>query len=267
MEASGNRYFACRTGIYRILAVVAEEGTKMKRELLRYLCHPLYWVIIGIGMAVRFVMAWLDRLYRPEIFWTLSIDFWNKIGSVTEGFLIVLVLIHLFSVDKESGIKPVINSTTHGRKRLLWERLIAGVLAAVAGALLLTFGNLSIIAVYRWGMPFPEGWIAKFLLYSVVALVGSAGFFLLCACVCDIAQNQPVAMCVCGLPFAISYFINADMVHPIEFLWLLRYGFFTELIRGRVIETIPYFWIGWYFVLLFCVLALAIRKRKERKEL
>ena len=133
----------------------------MKRELLRYLCHPLYWVIIGIGMAVRFVMAWLDRLYRPEIFWTLSIDFWNKIGSVTEGFLIVLVLIHLFSVDKESGTKPVINSTTHGRKRLLWERLIAGVLAAVAGALLLAFGNLSIIAVYRWGMPFPEGSYSK----------------------------------------------------------------------------------------------------------
>lgn len=267
MEASGNRYFACRTGIYCILAVVAEEGTEMKWELLRYLCHPLYWVIIGGGMAVRFVMAWLDRLHRPEIFWALSIDFWNKIGSVTEGFLIVLVLIHLFSVDKESGTKSVINSTAHGRKRLLRERLIAGMLAAVAGTSILTFGNLSIIAVCRRGMPFPEGWIAKFMLYSAVAFVGSVGFFLLCACVCDMTQNQPVAMCVCGLPFAISYFINADMVHPIEPLWLLRYGFFTELIRGRTIKALPYFWIGWYSILLFGALALAIKKRKERKEL
>lgn len=239
----------------------------MKRELLRCLCRPLYWAIIGMGLAVRLLMAWLDRMYRSEIFWMLSTDFWNKIGSATEGFLIILVLIHLFSVDQESGTRPVVISTVYGRKRLLWERFTAGITATCIGVAFLTFGNLSITAACGWGLPCPEKWLAIFLMISVTALIGSAGFFLLCSCVCDMTQNQPMAMCICGLPFAISYFINADIVHPPEPLWFIRYGFFTELMRGRGIQSAPIFWIGWYAALFFGVLILALIKRKEHKEL
>lgn len=239
----------------------------MKRELLRCVCQPLYWVVVGGGLAVRAALALLDRLYRPELFWALSTDFWNKIGSATEGALIVLVLIRLMSIDRECETQPMILSTTQGRRRLLWERLGAGTCAAVIGVSLLALGNLVITTAFGRGLSCPEGWIGKFFLYSDVALAGSVGFFLLCSCVCDMVQSQQIAMCVCGLPFAASYFISTDIAHPPEPFWFCRYGCFTELMRGRFIQSVPGFWIGWYSVLLLGVLLLTLRLRKERKEL
>ena len=77
----------------------------------------------------------------------------------------------------------------------------------------------------------------------------------------------PAAMCICGVPFAVSYFVNAGVVKPFELLWFFRYGFFTEMMRGRFIYSAPMFWTIWYALLLFGVLVIAIIKRKERKEL
>ena len=74
-------------------------------------------------------------------------------------------------------------------------------------------------------------------------------------------------MCICGVPFAVSYFVNAGVVKPFELLWFFRYGFFTEMMRGRFIYSAPMFWTIWYALLLFGVLVIAIIKRKERKEL
>lgn len=239
----------------------------MRRELLRYLHQPLYWVVASAGLAVRIMMAWLDKLHRLEVFWTLSVDFWKKIGSVTEGFLILLVLVHPFSMDREDRVQPVVTSAAHGRGRLFCERLTAGTAATGIGVFLLALGNLIITVIFGTGLPYSEEWIKEFLSSSVIVFAGSVGFFLFCACVCDITQNQPVTMCICGFPYAISYFINSDMIHPPEPLWFCRYGFFSELVRGRPLRIMPAFWRGWYSALLIGVLILTIKKRKERKEL
>ena len=69
------------------------QGEKMKTELCRYFKNPLYWIVLATGLSVRAVLAYFDRMYRSKDFWALSADFWSKIGSVTVGFLIVLVLI------------------------------------------------------------------------------------------------------------------------------------------------------------------------------
>lgn len=74
-------------------------------------------------------------------------------------------------------------------------------------------------------------------------------------------------MCICGVPFAISYFVNAGAVKPFELFRFFRYGFFTEMMRGRFIYSAPMFWAIWYVLLLCGVLVTAIIKRKERKEL
>lgn len=85
--------------------------------------------------------------------------------------------------------------------------------------------------------------------------------------ICDLSKNHPVAMCLCGLPFASSYFINVDAVKPPDLFWFLRYGFFTELLRGRTIGSFPVFWSVWYAALIGLTFFFVIQKRKERKEL
>ena len=32
-------------------------------------------------------------------------------------------------------------------------------------------------------------------------------------------------MCICGVPFALSYFINVAVLKKFEFFWFVRYGF------------------------------------------
>lgn len=249
------------------MAYLEAQGQKMKTELFRYFKNPLYWIVLGAGLSVRAVLAYFDHLHRSEDFWALAAEFWSKIGSVTVGFLIILVLIHLFSVDRETETYPTINSTVHGRIHLFQNRLFAGCIAASLGVALLAVGNSIVSAIFARELLFPQNWIYSFIRPSVVVMVGAIGFYILAACVCDIFKNQPIAMCICGFPFAVSYFLNAGVLVKFELFWFLRYGFFTELIRGRLIYSAPMFWIMWYLLLLGGVLLIAINKRKERKEI
>lgn len=239
----------------------------MKTELLRYWKNPLYWLLLGGGLSVRAVSAFFDHLYRSEQFWACSIDFWNKIGSVTGGFLILLVLIHLFSTDHENRTSPILQSTANGRGRLFCSRLAAGGIVAIAAIFLMTAGNAVISMWFGRGLPGPNGFVFSLLAPALTAAAGGYGFFLLSACVCDILKNQPAAMCICGVPFAVSYFINVIATDHFHLAWFFRYGFFTELMRGRIIPDLPVFWLVWYLLLLTGILLLTVQKRKERKEL
>lgn len=239
----------------------------MKTELCRYFKNPQYWIVLASGLSVRTVLAYFDHLYRSKDFWVLSADFWSKIGSVTVGFLIVLVLIHLFSMDRETGTWLTISSTVYGRIHLFRNRLIAGSIAVVLGIALLVIGNFTVSILLGRELPFPQDWIYMFIWPQAAVSVGAIGFFVLSACVCDIFKNQAVSMCICGTPFAISYFVNAGVIEPFGLFWFFRYGFFTEMMRGRFICSVPIFWAVWYALLLLGVLVIAIIIRKERKEL
>lgn len=238
----------------------------MKTELLRHVRNPLYWTVLGGGLSVRAVLAWFDRRYRGGSFWARSVDYWNKFGSVTLAFLILLVLIRLFSMDRESGAWPVIQSTAHGRERLFRSRLLAGGAAVLCGAFLLAAGNLVLAAFLGRGLTRVQQGTALFLRSSLLAALGALGLFTAAALVCDALQNQPAAICACGIPFGISYFVNLSAVRPFEVFWFFRYGFFTELLRGRALQDHPVFWLLWYPLLLAGLLLLAVQKRKERKE-
>ena len=105
------------------------------------------------------------------------------------------------------------------------------------------------------------------LLASPGLIIGTIGFFLFAAFVCDSLKNQPAAMCICGVPFAFSYFINVAVLKKFEFFWFVRYGFFAEWMRGRRIGVTPGVWGVWYALLLGGLLLVALHQRKERKEL
>ena len=239
----------------------------MKTECLQYLKNPYYWTVIGLGLAARTVLAYFDSLYRGPQFWELSADFWNKTGSVTTGFLVLLVMIRRFSYDKETRTFSIINSTSYGRLSLFWNRLIGGGAAVIVAVLLLYAGNMGISFLLGYQIDAPYGWTGSFSRTTAAALVGSIGYFTMSAMICDLAKNHPAAMCLCGLPFASSYFINASAVKPPDVFWFFRYGFFTELVRGRMITSLPTFWLIWYVALIGLTLFFVIWKRKERKEL
>ena len=249
------------------MADLEAQSYKMKTELFRYFKNPLYWIVYGAGISIRTVLAYFDSLHRKEEFWELAKDFWSKIGSATMGFLIVLVLIQLFSFDRETKSYPTINSTVYGRIHLFRNRLIAGGVAAVFSVALLAVGNFAVSMLLGRNLPYPQSWAGSFIQPPVVAMIGAIGFFLFAACVCDIYKNQPAAMCICGVPFAISYFVNTGAIKQFELFWFFRYGFFSELMRGRLIHSNPVFWVIWYALFSSCVLLIAINKRKERKEL
>ena len=227
---------------------MGEVSEGMKADLIRCFRNPLYWLVLSAGLFVRVVLAYFDFQTRSDVFWSLSAEFWNKTGSVTLGFLVLLVLIRLFSADRETGAFPVINSTAYGRIALFRNRLIAGSAAASVGTILLAIGN------YAW------------LRSTGIVLIGTIGFFLFAAFVCDSLKNQPAAMCICGVPFALSYFINVAVLKKFGFFWFVRYGFFTEWMRGRRIGVTTEVWIIWYALLLGGLLLAVIHLRKERKE-
>lgn len=239
----------------------------MKTELLRHIKNPLYWIVIGAGLSVRAVLAYFDGLYRSESFWELAAAFWSKIGSITVAFLILLTLIHLFSIDRETNTYPTINSTPYGRIRLFQRRLFAGIVATLVGVGILAIGNLALSSLFAGAHPFPQEMIWLFFYRAGIVAVGAAGYFLFAANMCDIFKNQAAAMCICGISFAINYFGNASAMKQFDVFWLLHYGFFAELVRGRPIYFVPWFWIAWYLLLLGGVLLIAINKRKECKEL
>ena len=239
----------------------------MRTEFLRIIKNPLYWLVTCSGLAARAVLAYFDGLYRDTQFWASALDFWDKTGSVTAGFLVLLVMTRYFSYDVETGAFPIINSTARGRLPLLLARLTGGTLAVALSVALLYGGNMGISFLLGHKIGAPGGWIGAFSYRSVMSLAGAEGYYIVSALVCDLAKNQPIAMCVCGLPFASSYFINSGAVKPPEAFWFLKYGFFTELLRGDAIKSFTLFWIGWYSVLIGTIFFFVIRRRKENREL
>ena len=235
----------------------------MRAEIVQILRAPLYWLVLLAGLGARASVAVLDFRYRPEQAWVLAGEFWSRTGSVTMCLLILVVLIRRFSVDYETGAIPVVASTPLGRKSLYFFRLAAGCAMTVLGVAILAAGNIGITLILGSGAPI--GWVRDFTLRSIPTAVGAVGYFLVSAFVCDIFANQPAAMAFCGIPFAVSYFINTGMIEVFDMLWFLRYGFFTELARGRWIVSRPGFWTVWYVLLTVGFFVLSIRQRKERK--
>ncbi|MGI5985885.1 MAG: hypothetical protein GXY01_07645 [Clostridiales bacterium] len=244
----------------------AQEAA-MKQELLRIIKMPLFGLIIGAGTVIRLIFACFDHLYRENLFWSLSASSWGKIGAFTMAALILAVFARLFSLDNEYGTQDVISSTVFGRQRLFWHRQFAATTGVIIGVMTLSTANVLISVSLGQRLIWESEWIMNFLVHTGIALCGCIGLSVVAGAICDISKSQPVTLCICGIPFLISIFVNADMVQPFELFWFFRYGFFTELMRGETPPSMLGFWIIWYGIMLILVLMIAIHKRKERKEL
>ena len=68
------------------MAAVAKEGPKMRAEIKHILRTPLYWLVLIAGIGARTVFAYLDFKHRLSSYWTLSDEYWSRLGSITVAF-------------------------------------------------------------------------------------------------------------------------------------------------------------------------------------
>ncbi len=249
------------------VGAVEQKGQKMIVELKRYLRAPLYPLGLAISVLIRVVLTYMDMKHREDTYWEIAADYWDTVGSASFALIILAVLIHQFSKDKETGAITVINSTRDGRIKLYFRRLAAGVIMTVLTVAILSLCNVVTAYCFAPDVPVPDGFTRMFVSRTLIALLGGLGFFLAASFVCDAISNQMAAMSICGLPFGLSFIINVIVLDKFEFEWFVRYGFFTELMRGRLIYSQPVFWCVWYAVLIIGLFVLSIYKRKERKQL
>lgn len=251
-----------------LVGAVEQKGQKMIVELKRYLRAPLYWLGLAISVLIRGVLTYLDMKHREGTYWEIAADYWNPVGCVSFALIILAVLIHQFSEDKETGAITVINSTRDGRIKLYFRRLAAGMIMTVLTVAILSLCNVATAYCLAPDVPVPDGFAWVFTCRTLIALLGGMGFFLAASFVCDAISNQMAAMCICGMPFACSFFINFYIVKDFQFpYYYILHGFFTEFMRGRLIYSQPVFWCVWYAVLIIGLFVLSIYKRKERKQL
>ena len=76
--------------------------------------------------------------------------------------------------DRETGVFPVINSTAYGRITLFRNRLIAGSIAASAGAALLAAGNHALSILISGRLPQPDGWNHAWFRSTAIVQIGRA---------------------------------------------------------------------------------------------
>lgn len=249
------------------MAVMEAQRQKMKDDLLRLLKSSLYWLIISMGGGICIFTAYMDYRYRSQNFWSLAGGFWNRFGAVILAFVILMVAVRLYSVDYEQKTAEMILSTAHGRKRLFRRRMAASMIFAVISAALLAAVHYGVSRIIAAELPIPSDWMGTYLFATFITVLGGAGFSAVSGAICDIIKSHGATLCICGLPYGISFFINSSVVKPPDIFWFLRYGFFTELMRGRLIASRPGFWAVWYCGLTALTVALALIRRKERKEL
>ena len=237
----------------------------MTNEIKHIWHSPLYWCLLFTGIAARVVFAYLDFRHRTETFFTLSAEYFSKLGSFTMALLILVVFIHRFSMDTETGAAPIFSCTYHGRRNLYFTRLASGVIMTVFSVIVLAGANIAVTNLFGASLSAAEAWLPDFIHHTGISVLGSIGYYLFSAFVCDIVSSQAAAMCICGLPFGFSYIINTGKIKEFDLFWFLRYGFFTEYMRGRTIASQPLFWWIWYAIMILGLFVLSLYRRKERK--
>ena len=102
-------------------------------EFGRMYKNALTWGVLAAGLLFRGALAAMDALYRGGSFWQRAAGFWDGTGSVALSALVLLVLIHVFSADRETGVEELVLTTPFGRGRLFARRIAAAALAAATG--------------------------------------------------------------------------------------------------------------------------------------
>lgn len=167
-----------------------------------------------------------------------TMAFWNVLGSLTVGFLILFVTTRLFAMDREEQVEEVIHTTRFGKRTVFIIRMKAALVFISSIVLIFTCIQLVIsILIFDTGQVLML--LTDFVLWqqTITVLIGAILFTTFTAFICDSFKSHPITIIICGLLFGLSYLIRGSVVNKYSLDWILEKGFFAFLIKGELFKT------------------------------
>ncbi|MBK3497056.1 hypothetical protein JFL43_19890 [Viridibacillus sp. YIM B01967] len=203
-----------------------------------------------------------------------TLSFWNVLGSLTVGFLILFVTTRLFAMDREEQVEEVIHTTKLGRRTLFLMRIKTATIFMLVIILLFTCIQLVIsVRIFNTGQRLTLLTELSLWQQTITVLIGTLLFTIFTALICDSFKSHPITLIICGLFFGLSYLIRGSMIHKYSLEWILEKGFFSFLIKGELFRatSIDVLEIGilalWYSILIIGMYCLNKHLRARRKEI
>lgn len=247
----------------------------MRRELRCLLSAPLYWFLIVGSVGLSGALALFQWRYRPEAYWVIVDQFWDKLGLATIAAMVLVVCLSSISCDHTYRTQALILSTKLGRRLLFYQRLIACATGTAVFSIFLSAGNLLCALLLARGIPIPTGWWHVYLGHTLLALTGGALLSISACTLCDKFKSQLAAFAMVGFILLVSA-MSPDINGTPTLWYCVANGFFVKLIRGRALTGWSSYspgwggawpgWTLWHLLLATLCIFLAVRKRKERNQ-
>ncbi|MEH6943141.1 hypothetical protein [Bacillus sp. JJ722] len=242
---------------------------ELKKLVLNRFLFPILIIVCALWSFILF--------HSSESSVQQAFNFWDKLGSLTLGMIILLITTRLFSIDIEEHTEEVFNTTKLGKRTLFVTRIKAVSIFISFQTFLLTIIQFLIPLIFTKVkqpliVPFDMN-LFKYVIMQYVIITGGAVLFAIFAAqICSNFKSHNISILICGLLFGLNYIIRVSMVDVLSFPWLLDKGFFSYLIRGELLEiwvskNIDIIYLGvWYVFLIFTMYVINKKIQTRRKE-
>lgn len=247
----------------------------LKFELQKLFYNKLFFLAIIVVLGLWAFILNTTFIWSPHDIVMKSLSFWDKLGSLVVGFFILMINTRIFYMDIEAKVEEILHTTRLGKRKLFKTRLRAVIIFTIVVVMIFTGINLGLSFLF---LRVPQAIITPFnipvlfyyLLQTLVVILGGIFFTICTACICNSFKSHSITLIICGLLYGISYITRSSLVNKFSLLWFPEKGFFSYLIRGKVLTNHFWeimFWLVWYS-LLTCFLLMENKKiQVRRKEL
>lgn len=242
---------------------------ELKKLFLNRFVSP---ILISIPALWSFIL-----FHSTESSIQYAFNFWDKLGSLSLGIIIVVITTRIFFADIEEHTEEVFNTTKHGKRILFVTRVKAVGIFISFQTFLFTVIQFLIPLFFTKEqqpliVPFDMN-LVEYIAVQYVTITGGAVLFAIFAAqICSNFKSHNISILICGLLFGLNYIIRVSMVDLLSFPWFLDKGFFSYLIRGELLEiwkskNNELIYIGvWYVFLIFTMYFINKKIRIRRKE-
>lgn len=250
----------------------------LKYELKKLCSNKLFLPSIIVVLALWAFIINNTRIWSPNNIVSKSMTFWHILGSLTLGFIILMINTRLFSMDTDEKVEEVFNTTRYGKRKLFVDRLKATMVFSTLAVLIFIGINLGLTFIFSKSsqlvvVPYDISITSYFIIQNFIVILGASVFAVFSALLCDSFKSHNITLIICGLLYGISYITRTSMVDKYSIHWILERGFFSFIIRGKILTVSSIdlyeviFWMLWYVILMCLMIGVNKKIQLRRKEL
>lgn len=225
----------------------------LKLELQK-LYNSLYFISIFAVSSLWIFVLYNTFIWIPEQMLQKSLEFWDKLGSITLGFIILIISTKIFIMDVNENTEDVFNTTKLGKRRLFQVRIKAGVFFIVTTVLLFVGMNIIVTLFFvrvpqDVTIPMDISTAFYYILQTLMVIIGAISFAICASCICNGFKSHGITIIICGLLFGISFITRSTLANKFSIHWFLERAFFSYLMRGKILADSLWeilYWISWY---------------------